>query len=187
VTGRRALVALGIVVAVVAVGAIVASAFGQPPRQTETGVVTAVDAASLTDVRGFTIRTPDGRTVTFRMGQLENGAQFPPGHLGEHMATAVPVVVTYRDEGGNRVAVRLEDAVASPALQRPLDLLIPARESQGPQLAEQDHSIPADLRAAPRQEPPDRLQDVAGRGRTWRTRGAPPGSNHRRHTRSRDS
>jgi hypothetical protein len=113
--GRRALVALGIVVAVVAVGAILANAFGQPPKQTETGVVIAVDSVSLTDVRGFTIRTPDGRTVAFRLGQLENGAQFPPGHLNEHMATAVPVLVTYRDEDGNLVAVRLEDAVVSPA------------------------------------------------------------------------
>ena len=74
----------------------------------------AVDAASLTDVRGFTIRTADGRTVVFRLGELENGTEFPPGHLGEHVATAVPVLVTYRDENGERVVVRLDDAVASP-------------------------------------------------------------------------
>jgi hypothetical protein len=108
-------VGAGIVIALVAVAAILVTIVSQPPRKTETGVVVAVDAASLTDVRGFTIRTPDGRTVVFRVGQLENGAQFPPGHLGEHMATAVPIVVTYQDVNGERLAVRLEDAVAPPS------------------------------------------------------------------------
>ena len=74
-----------------------------------------VDAASLTDVRGFTIRTADGQTVVFRLGELENGTEFPPGHLGEHIATAVPVLVTYREENGERVVVRLEAAVAPPS------------------------------------------------------------------------
>jgi hypothetical protein len=110
---RRVVVGLGLVVALVAVGALLTTTIGRPPRETETGVVIAVDAASLTNVKGFTIRTPDGRTVVFRIGQLENGTQFPPGHLSEHMATAMPVLVTYRDENGERVAVRLEDAVAA--------------------------------------------------------------------------
>ena len=113
---RRVLVGVGVVVAVLAVGALLASTLGQPPRQTETGVVIAVDASSLTDVKGFTIRTPDGRTVAFKLGQLENASQFAPGHLNEHVATAVPVLVTYRDMDGERVVVRLEDAVvASPS------------------------------------------------------------------------
>ena len=73
-------------------------------------MVTAVDGSSLTNVTGFVIRTPDGRSVTFRVGQLENRAQFPLGHLREHIATAVPVLVTYQDQDGERVAVRLEDA-----------------------------------------------------------------------------
>jgi hypothetical protein len=101
-----------VLVAVVAAAALVVAILAQPPRRTETGIVIAVDAASLTDVRGFTIRTSDGRTVAFRMGQLENGTQFPPGHLSEHMATAVPVLVTYHDENGERVVVRLDDGVA---------------------------------------------------------------------------
>ncbi|HET9345442.1 MAG TPA: hypothetical protein VFO05_07055 [Candidatus Limnocylindrales bacterium] len=115
-TSRRAIVvAVGLAVAGVALIALLVATLAQPPRQTETGIVISVDSASLTDVRGFTIRTPDGRTVAFRLGPLENGAQFPPGHLGEHITTAVPVLVTYRDESGERVVVRLEDAVASPA------------------------------------------------------------------------
>ena len=107
---RRVLVGVGVVVAVLAVGALLASTLGQPPRQTETGVVIAVDSTSLTNVKGFTIRTADGRTVAFTLGPLENASQFAPGHLNEHVATAVPVLVTYRDENGQRVVVRLEDA-----------------------------------------------------------------------------
>jgi hypothetical protein len=110
--GRRAVVVGGLIVALVAIAAVIVTSLGRPAPRTETGVVVAVNAASLTDVRGFTIRTADGRTVEFRVGQLENGAQFPPGHLGEHEATAVPIVVTYRDENGERVAIRLEDAPA---------------------------------------------------------------------------
>jgi hypothetical protein len=117
VIGRRTTVAwIGLAIAVVALGFVVASAFGQAPRQTETGLVIAVDSSGLTDVRGFTIRTDDGRTVVFRIGALENGAQFPPGHLLEHRATGVKVVVTYRRENGELVAIRLDDALgASPA------------------------------------------------------------------------
>ena len=81
-------------------------------------------SVSLTDVRGFAIRTPDGRTVEFRVGQLENGAQFPPGHLAEHQVDSVPIRVTYRDENGEHVAdpargragrARLAEAGQAPA------------------------------------------------------------------------
>ena len=109
--GRRAIVAIGVAVAAIAVGAVLVSTFAQPAAKTEVGIVVFVDSVSLTDVRRFAIRTADGRTVEFTVGVLENGAQFPPGHLGEHEATAVPVRVTYRDENGEHVAVRLEDAV----------------------------------------------------------------------------
>ena len=117
--GRRILVGVGVVIAVLAVGALLASTLGQPARQTETGVVIAVDSSSLTNVRGFTIRTRDGRTVAFELGQLENASQFAPGHLNEHVATAVPVLVTYQDVNGDRVVVRLEDAAAATASPPP--------------------------------------------------------------------
>ena len=112
---RTGVVGVGLIVAFITIAAILANTLGQSSRQTETGVVIAVDAASLTDVRGFTIRTADGQTVVFRLGELENGTEFPPGHLGEHIATAVPVLVTYREENGERVVVRLEDAVVAPS------------------------------------------------------------------------
>jgi hypothetical protein len=112
---RGALVLAVAIVAVLGVVAAVGGAFLAPPPQSETGVVIAVDGSSLTDVRGFTLRTTDGRTVEFGLGALENGAQFPPAHLREHQATATPIVVTYREEGSRRLAIRLEDAVASGA------------------------------------------------------------------------
>ena len=112
-TARRIGVGAGLLIAAVALLIVTASIVGQAPRQTETGLVVAVDASGLTDVRGFTIRTSDGRTVVFKLGVLENGAQFPPGHLLEHAATGVKVVVTYRQDGADRVAIRLDDAPAS--------------------------------------------------------------------------
>jgi hypothetical protein len=74
------------------------------------GVVVAVDSSSLADVRGFTLRRVGGEMLVFRIGELENGDEFPPGHLAEHQATAQPVRVWYRLEGDERFAFRLEDA-----------------------------------------------------------------------------
>ncbi len=101
-----------VVVAVIAVGLAVVAAnlIGAPGRRVETGIVVGVQSTGLTSVQGFSIRTADGRTVDFRVGNLENGASFPPGHLAEHRVTLVPVRVTYVDEDGGHVAVRLEDA-----------------------------------------------------------------------------
>ena len=83
---------------------------GPPDTTAVEGVVVAVDSAGLADVRGFTLRRPGGELLEFRLGELENGDQFPPGHLAEHQATAQPVRVWYRMEGDERYAVRLEDA-----------------------------------------------------------------------------
>ena len=112
--GRATLVAAGLIVGILAVGAAIWSTLVSSPVRTEVGVVVAVESVSLGDVRGFTIRTADSRVVVFRLGALENGAQFPPGHLGEHRATASPIRVTYRDEGADHIAIRLEDAAAAP-------------------------------------------------------------------------
>lgn len=74
------------------------------------GVIVSIDSAGLGAVRGFTLRQAGGETIDFRLGELENPTEFPPGHLAEHQATAEPVRVWYRLEGVERFAVRLEDA-----------------------------------------------------------------------------
>jgi hypothetical protein len=77
---------------------------------TAVGIVVGIDSHGLGDVRSFTLRTGDGETLTFGLAELQNGVEFPPGHLAEHQATAQPVKVLYRDEGGTLQALRLEDA-----------------------------------------------------------------------------
>jgi hypothetical protein len=73
------------------------------------GVIVGVDSAGLDQVRGFTLRTDAGQTIEFAIGDLESGAEFPPGHLAEHQATAQRVRVGYVTDGATNVAVRLED------------------------------------------------------------------------------
>jgi len=85
---------------------------GSPTTTSVEGVIVAIDGSGLDDVRGFTLRRPGGEIVEFQIGELENGDEFPPGHLAEHQATAEPVIVYYRIEGNERFAVRLEDAGA---------------------------------------------------------------------------
>ena len=82
---------------------------GPPGAQSMAGVVVGVDSAGLAHVRGFTLRTDAGESVAFVIGDLQNGAEFPPGHLVEHQATAQRIRVWYRTEGATKVAVRLED------------------------------------------------------------------------------
>ena len=113
-----AIVALAIIAFAVGGCAVdVASTTAQPPQGSVvplvspvTGVLTHIESQGLSKVTAFTLRTADGRETRFLIGILENGAQFPPGHLAEHMANASPVRVFFRADGtGNLVAYRLED------------------------------------------------------------------------------
>ena len=74
------------------------------------GIVIDVESQGLDDVRGFTLRSSAGDQLVFTIGELENGDEFPPAHLTEHMAAASPVLVFFRDENGELVAYRIEDA-----------------------------------------------------------------------------
>ena len=74
------------------------------------GVIVGVESQGLDQVSGFDLRTQDGTTLTFVLGDLENGATFPPGHLVEHQATGQPVKVSYLADGATKVAIRIEDA-----------------------------------------------------------------------------
>lgn len=74
------------------------------------GVIVGVKAENLGEVRSFTLRTSSGDVLEFGLASLENGDTFPPGHLAEHQVTAEVVRVWYRDAGGTKLAIRLEDA-----------------------------------------------------------------------------
>lgn len=89
---------------------IAATLLAAPRTATVEGVVVSVRSTSLADVSSFTIRTSDGMLIEFGLEALENGAEFPPGHLTEHAATSAPVVVTYRDVAGRHLAIRIVDA-----------------------------------------------------------------------------
>jgi hypothetical protein len=109
---------VGILVLVIGLAAGAAILLGQttaaPPLGTESieGVIVSVDSAGLTEVKGFELRAADGRTLAFSLERLANGASFPPGHLVEHQASASPVRVWYRSDGGVLFAIELEDAAA---------------------------------------------------------------------------
>jgi hypothetical protein len=77
---------------------------------TVVGVITHIDQQSLDTVTGLTLRTTDGQTLDFVVGELENRVEFPPGHLATHQATGQPVRIWYRLQGSERVAYRIADA-----------------------------------------------------------------------------
>lgn len=87
-----------------------ASASATIPNSPVAGVITSVDAVALDQVHGFTLTSAGGQDLTFVIGKLENGDEFPPGHLKEHMASATPILVYFRQENGALVVYRVEDA-----------------------------------------------------------------------------
>ena len=113
-TFRLFVAALAVIIVGVAVAAAVFGGTARDPEAPQgeeaVGIVSAIDSEGLTNVRGFTLLMPDGRELQFAIGTLENGAEFPPGHLAEHQALAAPIRVWYRTEGGALVAFRIEDA-----------------------------------------------------------------------------
>ncbi len=114
-TGARPLAPLvGVTVAVIGlvlVGIAAATGALAPADRTVTGWVATIDDRSLTEVAGFALRTADGQVLDFDVGRLTlDATSFPAGHLREHRLLNTPVVVTYREESGVRVAVRLQDA-----------------------------------------------------------------------------
>jgi hypothetical protein len=99
-----------VIIAAVA-GATLLSSRIAPGTAEATGVVVAVDSGGgLGNVRGFTLRLAGGDLMEFSLRALENGTEFPPGHLAEHQATSAPVRVWFRMDGDQRLAIRLEDA-----------------------------------------------------------------------------
>ena len=113
-TFRLFVAALAVIAVAVAVAAAVFGGTARDPEAPQgedvAGIVSSIESEGLTNVRGFTLLTHDGSELEFAIGTLENGAEFPPGHLAEHQALASPIRVWYRTEGGSLVAFRLEDA-----------------------------------------------------------------------------
>jgi hypothetical protein len=102
---------LGALVIVIAVGAPV----GWWVTRTEVtcGIVVGIDQASLTDVTGFTLRTPDGVVSSYAVVAARLAPDsFVPGHLREHRALATPICVTFHPMGSPPVALDLQDAPA---------------------------------------------------------------------------
>jgi hypothetical protein len=87
-----------------------ASAACGPPAEAVVGVVIALDSSG-GQVTGFTLRTLEGETITFVIGDLEvDGAAFPAAHLAEHAVTLQPLAVAYRVIDGRNVVHRMVDA-----------------------------------------------------------------------------
>ena len=118
---RAALAAIVAATVLVACGGRGSCTFPPVKASPVEGVVIAVDASGLTDVRAFTLRQADGSTVVFQVGQLDNATAFPPGHLKEHQASASPIRVWFTVRNGrDLVAYHLDDAEGAAATEEPV-------------------------------------------------------------------
>lgn len=90
--------------------AVVAGACAGPEQRVE-GVVVAVDGG-LSGISSFTIVTPAGERLQFvpdeGVSTFDHGGSL--SHLHEHLQTAAPVRVTYRERSGSLVALVVGDA-----------------------------------------------------------------------------
>jgi hypothetical protein len=97
--------------------ALAIAACGGSGEHKATGVIIDVQASSLTELASFTLRENDGRTLIFRVAP-EAAADpvegFFPGHMRTHAVAAEQVTVTYREEPGDLLALRLAHAPPLP-------------------------------------------------------------------------
>lgn len=88
-------------------GGIAASCGPSGQEKTAPGLVTEVQARSLTQVETLTIQEqPTGRLLTF---QAEENIGFTPSHLRQHMLQGAPVTVHYVERRGRLWATRVTD------------------------------------------------------------------------------
>jgi hypothetical protein len=80
----------------------------QPTASTQQvrGVVIAVEPLSVARAAGVTVRSVDGRELRFAVAAE---VSVTPGHLREHMAQGEPVIVEYRTQGNELLAIRIDD------------------------------------------------------------------------------
>ena len=86
---------------------------GRPSGPFVDGIVVDVEASGITAVEGFTLQTADARRLRFGLDRQRNWAEFPPGHLREHVGIS-PVRVWYEEMAGGLKAIWIEDAPVSP-------------------------------------------------------------------------
>ena len=80
---------------------------GEAPSEI-TGVVTAVESSSLTEVESFTVKTDDDTYTVLIDTDTDLG--FPPAHLNEHRVSGDPVHVKLDERDGDLYALSVEDA-----------------------------------------------------------------------------
>ncbi|GAC1318413.1 MAG: hypothetical protein NVSMB2_13210 [Chloroflexota bacterium] len=88
-----------------------------PATHTVRGVLLDVVSPSFSQLDRFTLRTDDGRELSFVTAPDFNAGTshvMTPGHMRQHMALGDRVVVTYRDDNSKLVALSATDATASP-------------------------------------------------------------------------
>lgn len=79
-------------------------------EQRFSGIVVAVDGTGPASVDAVTVRSSDGRQLTFEVGRLDLANGLPAAHLREHLVSSAPIVIDYVVEGGRNVALRYNDA-----------------------------------------------------------------------------
>jgi hypothetical protein len=80
------------------------------PESPVAGVIVGIDTAGGGKVDGFLLRTNESETIFFKMGTLENAADFPPDSIQDHQTTASPILVFFHQEQAALVVYRIEDA-----------------------------------------------------------------------------
>jgi cell division septation protein DedD len=80
----------------------------KPSGKPKTAPPTASPAP--TEVKGFTLLTTAGDTLTFVIGQLDNADDFPPDSLYDRMSTEDPIRVDFTVDGDKLVVTHIEDA-----------------------------------------------------------------------------
>jgi hypothetical protein len=79
------------------------------------GILLDVVSPNIQQVNSFTLRTEDGRELSFVTSpDFNQGVShvMTPGHMRQHMALADPVLVTYREESGKLIALSATDATS---------------------------------------------------------------------------
>jgi hypothetical protein len=87
-----------------------------PQTQTARGVLLDVVSPGIQQVVSFTLRTDAGEEMKFVAAPDFNAGAahlMTPGHMRQHMALADPVIVTYRADSGQLVALSATDAAAN--------------------------------------------------------------------------